>query len=227
MEEQKKDALVKAGELLLAADQIKKIEDFQKYQNSNPRPAEVKKNKYANDSKFLPIGVIERTLDEIYSGLWQTRNFKYQIVVNEMVGDIELMVFHPFIGQWITRSGAAAIPITVKKGTEFTEVSNKIINAMLTVHPHLKAECLKNAAKSLGVIFGRNLNRDEDFSTYQTMTEKQLPAEFVGDIDMKLSAMTMTDEVNALFKQQKPEHQRNLVFKQMFMARNKELTAPR
>lgn len=34
-------------------------------------------------------------------------------------------------------------------------------------YPKLKAECLKNAAKTLGKVFGRDLNRREKVDTYQ------------------------------------------------------------
>jgi hypothetical protein len=42
--------------------------------------------------------------------------------------------------------------------------------------PHLKAECLKNAAKSLGPLFGRNLNRNqEDEVVYLTDIVREYP----------------------------------------------------
>ena len=49
-------------------------------------------------------------------------------------------------------------------------VENKIKNTLVKDFPHLKAECLKNAAKSLGVAFGRNLNRGEE-DEYQYLSE--------------------------------------------------------
>ena len=51
------------------------------------------------------------------------------------------------------------------------EINNKIQNCLIMLMPKLKAECLKNAAKSLGVVFGRNLNRDDD-NSFENIIEK-------------------------------------------------------
>lgn len=125
----------------------------------NNMPKKIKKNELINKD-FIPIGEIQRTLDEIYSGLWSETEFKYSVIANEIIGSITLEVFHPVAKVWIKRTGAAAVMIQTNKGTAPT-VENKIKNTLIKDFPHLKSECLKNAAKSLGVVFGRNLNRDE------------------------------------------------------------------
>ena len=48
-------------------------------------------------------------------------------------------------------------------------IENKIKNTLVKDFPHLKSECIKNAAKSLGVRFGRALNRGKD-DEYQYLT---------------------------------------------------------
>src|SRR5690606_28308558 len=107
---------------------------------------------------YLPIEKVEEKLNYYFNGLWETRNFKYQVVVNEIVGDIELRVFHPVAGIWLTRSGAGAVMIQQTKGSNITDIGSKIKNTLVKDMGHLKAECIKNAAKSLGVAFGSNLN---------------------------------------------------------------------
>jgi hypothetical protein len=47
----------------------------------------------------------------------------------------------------------------VNAGTNALDVQNKKSNALDMGFPKLKAECLKNAANSLGKMFGRDLNR--------------------------------------------------------------------
>lgn len=122
-------------------------------------------------AKTVIISHIEMTLDEYFFGLWQTKNFTTKQIGNEIVGEIELHVFHPVANTWITRIGAASIVIMVDKAPEGVvgaerntwalNMENKKSNALDMGYPKLKAECLKNAANSLGALFGRDLNRKE------------------------------------------------------------------
>lgn len=157
----------------------KQLEQFQKLLNENPKATDLKKNPYANNSIYLPIEYIESKLDEIYFGLWETVNFTSQIIVNEIVGKIELRVFHPIAKVWITKTGAASVMIQqdaykkdeygnqvkdeknrpVKINPRPSDIDLKIKNTLVKDYPHLVTECLKNAAKKLGKTFGRNLNR--------------------------------------------------------------------
>lgn len=119
----------------------------------------------------LVISHVEMTLDEYFFGLWSTENFKWSVIQNEVVGSLDLVVCHPVNGMMIRRTGAASIVIMVermpdniktdaKAKTQWAlDVSNKKSAALDMGFPKLKAECLKNAAQSLGKIFGRDLNR--------------------------------------------------------------------
>lgn len=147
----------------------KEIENFQRNLNAFPPKNSVKVNPMANNSKYLPIGYVESILDEYFSGIWSVENFKWEVVHNEIVGSIDLKVFHPVIKEWITRTGAASVMAQVKRGAEPT-IENKIKNTLVKDFPHLKAECVKNAAKTLGSIFGRNLNREDDME-YRGVSE--------------------------------------------------------
>jgi len=150
---------------------FKGIEMMQEYMNKQPEKNKIKINKLARNSQYLEIGEIEKQLDEIYLGLWDTSNFEYKVIVNEITASIELKVFHPLAHIWLTRIGVASKQIMVRKETSPMEVTNKIQNCLLTVMPALKAECIKNAAKSLGSLFGRNLNRDIE-EDYQSISEQ-------------------------------------------------------
>lgn len=118
------------------------------------------------------------TLDEFFFGLWSTENFKWSVIQNEVVGSLDLVVCHPVNGMMIRRIGAASIIIQVDKvpadlvGKARNEwalnASNKKSNALDLGFPKLKAECLKNAAQSLGKIFGRDLNRDKKIGQSDT-----------------------------------------------------------
>ena len=111
-------------------------------------------------AKTLTISHVEMTLDEYFLGLWETENFKWAVITNEVVGSIDLVFTHPVTGQKYKRVGAASIIIMVDKGANALDVTKKKSNAMDLGFPKLKAECLKNAAQSLGKLFGRDLNRN-------------------------------------------------------------------
>lgn len=131
-------------------------------------------------ARTIFISHIEMTLDEYFFGLWSTENFKWNVISNEVVGSIDLVMTHPVTGQTFRRVGAAAVTIMVdavpeeikqdpKRRNEWAlDVSNKKPSALDMGFPKLKAECVKNAANSLGKLFGRDLNRKDantdDFS---------------------------------------------------------------
>jgi hypothetical protein len=141
-----------------------------------PPEEELKVNEFAKNAKYLPISFIENKLDELFFGAWEIVDFKWQVVANEISGSLQLKVFHPVLQIWISRTGTAAVQIQMiskKNGGDgdITNVRNKIINTLEKDFPHLKSECIRNAAKSLGKAFGRDLNRDKTDS-YEPFTEQ-------------------------------------------------------
>lgn len=143
---------------LSQTDYMSKLEKFLKLLHREPKNVQI--NKQANNSKYIPIDHVETTLDRLYFGLWSTYNFRYQVVANEIVGSIELEIIHPLTGLPLRRTGAGSVPIRQNKGSQLTDITQKIKTALVMDFPHLKAQCLKNAAQSLGKAFGRSLNRD-------------------------------------------------------------------
>jgi len=142
-----------------------KAQNFLKILHKAPDAKNIKANKAANNSKYLPISFLEMKLDEMFFGIWQTKNFTYQTIANELVGSIELQFFHPVIKEWLSRIGAGAVQIQLKskeKGGsgDITNIKDKYINTLTKDFPHLKAECFRNACISIGKSFGRDLNRE-------------------------------------------------------------------
>ena len=172
--------------------------------NAAPKESEIKINKLASNSKYLPVSFIEMTLDEIFGGLWQTKNFTSQVVANEIIGTIELGVFHPILREWIWRTGAGAVMIQQKSvenggSGDITRIADKIKNTLVKDFPHLKAECLKNAARSLGKVFGRDLNRSFE-DQYTPFEDTLLRAEASIDAAInEINAANSKDELKALY----------------------------
>lgn len=144
-----------------------KLENFTKRLNNPPKPEELQKTP---DGKawHYPISFVEMSLDEMFFGLWSTENFRWSSLQNEVQGSIDLVVLHPVTGFTIRRTGSASIQIMVdavpeelkhEKNRWSIDVGNKKPNALYQGFPKLKAECIKNAALSLGKSFGRDINR--------------------------------------------------------------------
>lgn len=158
-----------------------KCQQFTEAVNRNPPNESIGATPDGNAATIL-ISHIEMTLDEMFFGLWETLEFKWQVVANEIVGSLQLRVTHPVTGKELQRTGAAAIQIMVDATPEefkynaadtkaeqarkkvlrnkwALDVDNKKPGALDMSFPKLKAECLKNAAQSFGKLFGRDLNR--------------------------------------------------------------------
>ena len=133
------------------------------------------------DCKYLPISHMEMALDEVFFGQWNTINFKWQVISNEVVASLELEVFHPLTKSWVKRTGATAItimtdsiPEPIKKGMTkqqqnawAVDIQNKKPGALANGgFAKLKAECFKNACVSLGKYFGRDVNREHQADEY-------------------------------------------------------------
>ena len=142
--------------------------------NSKIDDVKLEKHPTAN-AKYLPISEMEMHLDELFFGQWQTDNFKWEMFLNEIVGSIEISVFHPISKVWLKRTGASAIKImtdslspenkkkmTKQQINEYAlNISNKKAGALsdLGQFARLKADCFKNACLSIGKSFGRDVNR--------------------------------------------------------------------
>lgn len=150
------------------------LQNFAQKLNAEPNPTEFDKTPDGKAS-YLPISFVEMTLDEIFLGQWSTENFKWSAITNEVQGSLELVLIHPITGREIRRTGAGSIIITVDSISQedrdkmskqdrnlyALDPQNKKPNALDLGFPKLKAECVKNAASSLGKVFGRDINRKQ------------------------------------------------------------------
>jgi hypothetical protein len=158
-------------------NKIDALQKFNQRLNSQPSDEGVESTPDGK-ARTLVISHIEMTLDELFFGQWSTENFNWNTIANEVQGCLELVVVHPITGERIKRLGCASVIIMVDRVPDSLKndpqarnqwalsPSNKKPNALDLAFPKLKAECLKNAAQSLGKIFGRDLNR-KNADTYR------------------------------------------------------------
>ncbi|HEX6171372.1 MAG TPA: hypothetical protein VFZ33_16910 [Chitinophagaceae bacterium] len=157
---------------VIKQDSLIQLQNFIEKLNREPDQSELERTPDGK-AKTVPISFVEMTLDELFLGQWGTENFKWSAFANEVQGSLELVLTHPITGKEIRRTGAASIIVTVDALTDEEKAAmgkqarnlyaispeNKKPNALDLGFPKLKAECTKNAAQSLGKVFGRDLNR--------------------------------------------------------------------
>ena len=135
------------------------LQDFQRKLNVEPDPREFEKTP-DNRASFLPISFVEMTLDEIFLGQWELSEVHTQQIFNEVVATVCLTVTNPVTGKPQKRTGWASVIITQDKDAQVADFNmTKKKNALDLAFPKLGAEAFKNAAQSLGKIFGRDINR--------------------------------------------------------------------
>jgi hypothetical protein len=164
------------------------LENLTKFLNEPVPSAMLKINQGVN---YVSIGYIENKLDEIYLHTWKTSNIKAYQLLNSICVEITLSVLDPVSGQWIERAGVGAVPIQTKKGEILISPESLNTFAIQKGLPAAKAYALKNAAQSLGVIFGRNINRVEDFE-FTPLSEQ------VENFSQKLEVFDTIDKIDTM-----------------------------
>ena len=155
------------------------VEQFNWKLQQKPPENEVGYNKFSK-TNYVPISFIQMTLDELFYGAWTTEHFETKVVANEIIGSIDLKYYHPELKTWITRVGAASVMIRQNKGANITDIGQKIKNGLVADYPHLLSSCIANAARSIGKLFGRDLNRDyQDIYKPVAITEQQEMLEMI------------------------------------------------
>ena len=222
------DDIMKIGNVGLTKEFLNEIGDFQKRLNSDPNPKDIEINDLASTEKkkikFVPIGSIERLLDEKFSGLYSITIQEIKIVANEIIVHARIKYFHPIAQTWLERDGIGAVQIRWKQGVDITDLNGKLKTALQMDAPHAYAEAVKNAAKKIGSIFGRSINRDDDYSRYQELDDflDLLSDEDMEEINNDLKNAKTRDELIAVWKKY-PDYNRFVDFKTVFMKRRKEL----
>ena len=139
---------------------IEGLDHFTERINASPPDKEVRINKHAGNSKYLPISNVQMKLDEHFLGIWSWEVNDVKVIANEVLVWGHLKVFHPIANVWITRAGTGAAMIQQRSKAEVNDINAKIKNTLGKDFPHAEVEALKNAARKLGKAFGRDLNRD-------------------------------------------------------------------
>jgi hypothetical protein len=160
-------ALPNIEELYNDAQLVSKWNDLNKLTNCEPKKEWVKQNKFANNSNYIPIEIVEYLLTSIYVK-WRVEVKGIMVIANSVVVTVRLWFLDPITGDWDWQEGVGASPIQTAKGAAATDFGQVNTSAVQMAAPAAETYAVKDAAEKLGKIFGKDLNR-KDQVNYDTM----------------------------------------------------------
>lgn len=128
--------------------------------SQKPPKAIVKYHEYGK-FEYLPITAVERLLDGLFNG-WNVEILREGAVINGFYMVIRLRAKIPQSDKMLVSDGVGFAEFQTTKGAAPTDFTKLIQGAGVIAIPKARAEAIKNASKSFGNLFGRNLSRKDD-----------------------------------------------------------------
>lgn len=128
--------------------------------SKNPPKSIVKRHDFGKFN-YLPITAVERLLDGLFT-YWNVEILREGQVANGFYCAVRLRAKIPQSDLVMVSDGIGFAEFQTSKGSAPTDLSKIIVGAGVMAIPRAKAEAVKNAAKSFGNLFGRNLARNDD-----------------------------------------------------------------
>lgn len=171
---------------------LQKTAKVNEFLNKHPRKEWIREHPFVKGVEYLPVGKVEMLLDIIF-GEWDYEIIDSKILANSVVCHIRLTVKNPVTGSKIIRDGIGAVPLELEatkySKTQKNEKGEFVIEKQGARHsldfeylnrtavmknlPAAKSFALKDAADTLGNLFGRSLNRDrEEFTNFYSVNGK-------------------------------------------------------
>lgn len=194
--------------------------------NAPPKVEWIKQNKYANNSNYIPVGIVEWLLTSIF-GQWRVEVKSIQVIANSVVVAVRLHVFNPITGEWDWQDGVGASPIQTESGAAATDFSKVNTLAVQMAAPAAETYAFKDAAEKFGKIFGKDINRKSDaIGGYQTMLENKFSQvlEIPDELKDIISETTDKEKLVALYSNNEQFHS-NPAFLKLINQRKKEINA--
>lgn len=130
--------------------------------NINP-PVKIIKHHDFGNFDYLPITAVERLLDGLFDG-WNPEIKMVNPVINGIYVVVKLSAKIPNSDKILTADGIGFAEFQTRKGAAPTDFTQLMQSAGVLAVPRAKSEAIKNAAKSFGNLFGRNIGRKDDNS---------------------------------------------------------------
>lgn len=204
MEQSKTKHVIPKYSDLVTPDQITKdINDFQVLLNQEPRNEWLKENKHANNSKYIPIGILEWLMTSIFPG-WYMEVIEHKQILNSISAHVRVFFYHPILHEWQHMDGVGASPMQTDQGAKPMDVNAIKNNSVQLALPIAESLAFKDAVEKLGKLFGKDLNRKD------AMEYTNIIGRFDKTSDERISKMILNaktvEDLNKIKPHLKPEH---------------------
>lgn len=218
--------LAKIDDLYQDIELAGKHNELNRLLNCNPKPEWVKVNPFAQNSKYIPIGIIEYLLTSIFIQ-WKVEIKETKLIANSITVTVRLWVVNPISGEWEWNDGLGAAPLKTAKGAKATDFENILDSSVQTGAPAAESYAIKDAAEKWGKIFGKDLNRKDEHQMNYGNLEAKLNVEKKTEIPEELKAVIAEADAENLANiyRANPEYHNVPLFMQLLGARQVALKA--
>lgn len=155
--------------------------------NQEPKKEWIKDHPIAKNVKYLPIERVEWLLTNIFIK-WRPEVLREGILANSAYCTVRLHYKDPITGEWDWVDGVGAAPLQTDKGAGATDWTQIKSDAVMKGLPAAKSFAIKDAAETLGKLFGKDLNRKDDIG-YGTL---------IGKFDQQDKSVLLIDLIDKL-----------------------------
>lgn len=156
----------KAERKLVSASDTQAVEKvYRAILNTKPPKQIVKYHEYGK-FEYIPITLVERLLDGLFEW-WQPEIIREGHVINGFYVVVRLRAKIPRSDKILVADGIGFAEFQTAKGAGPMDYTQLMQGAGVLAVPKAKTEAIKNAAKSLGNLFGRNLARNDENADYE------------------------------------------------------------
>lgn len=164
-----------------------KTDQFNLLMNQAPDPKWILENKFAGNSKYIPIGVIETLLQRVFKE-FRVEVLREGTMFNAVYVAVRLHYLHPVTGEWGYHDGLGSCQIQTKSGASPADLQNINNNAVMMALPMAKSYAIKDCTDHFGKLWGRDLNRKDTMGF---------------GVDKSLDQDAMYEEITLLFEEKK------------------------
>lgn len=151
----------KAESKLVSIPADESVEKIYRVILSTKPPKQIVKYHSYGKFEYIPITLVERLLDGLFEW-WEPEIIREGHVINGFYVVIRLRAKIPKTDKVLVADGIGFAEFQTSKGAAPMDYTQLMPNAGVLAVPKAKAEAIKNAAKSFGNLFGRNLARNDD-----------------------------------------------------------------
>jgi hypothetical protein len=142
-----------------------KHDQFNLLLNCEPKKEWIKVNKFAGNSNYLPIGVVETLMQKIFKK-HRIEVLREGVMFNAVNVTVRVHYWDGIGNEWTYHDGVGAVQLQTKQGASPSELQNINNNAVMMALPMAKSYAIKDACEHIGKLFGRDLNR-LDYLTFE------------------------------------------------------------